>query len=152
MTRLAEKSRVRSVQLSGAQDMATGVQYDQALDTYVFQDDVTIIGAQLYVENLVNDAHSNADGSYNYSAELTRQGSRNMPGSLLRNDGNKTWNAVIVVGGSDNRKGELLMFPAGYGVEVDEGESINLLGFMIYVGAGGNMGFYANATLYYVER
>lgn len=155
MVRLAESKRVRSVVIGApsATPIATGVTQDGVNASYVFQDDVTIIGCSIMVEFDVKDAHSNADGQYNGIAELSRQAVRSAPGIIHRTEClHACWNAAISIGGQGNKVQSEIMFPEGYGVEVDEGEGVNLLYYANYLGAGGDLNFYANAVIWYVER
>lgn len=151
-----EGKRVRSLHLgSGGISLATGVPQDIALASFTWTDDVRVIGAQLYCEFLVLDAHVNADGQINYYVELTRQSQRGLGGivnTILMNCGEKAWSAAIVTGGGDNRKGESVMFPEGYGQDFDEGEVISVLGLLEWLGAGGTLNFYMDVLVYYVER
>lgn len=150
--RLPEKYRVRTVQLGfGAIQLATGVPSDTVAASYTFQDDVTLIGTQILAEVNPADAHVNADGDADVLMELSRQGQRAQPGIILFVALNTVWTAAIVVGGA-TRKAESVMFPVGYGVEIDEGEAVNFLAYGNWIGAGGTLAMYGNSILYYVER
>lgn len=153
VTRLVEKKRVRTIQLGWAQTLATSVGFDGTAAFHTFQDDVTLIGFEILGEFAPLDAHANADGAYNGWFELSRQAYRAMPGSIGILALHCVWTATIVIGGNGNRK-ELgpVFFPEGYGIEIDEGESVNFLAFLEYIGAGGDLNAYGNALLYYVER
>ena len=152
--RLPEGKRVRTVTLGHVLEaVVTEVPTDKTLVTEVFQDDVTIIGALLATEWLITDAMANADGDLNSYVILTRAATRAQKTSdILMCNTQKVWTAAIVIGNGDNRKEVTIMFPEGMGIEVDEGEAINILAFLEWTGAGGNSAFYANAILYYVER
>lgn len=152
MARLPANRRVRTVQLHAGAILATGVPYNNVIATFTFQDDVTIIGASLASEFLIQDAHANADGQYNLVSELTRQSRAELPGTIVNNYNECCWTAAIVIPGQGNRHSEPVMFPAGYGIEVDEGEVVNVYVFGEWVGAGGDLSFYADAIIYYVER
>ena len=150
--RVPEKQRIRTVQIGwGGIAVATGVAYDAVAASYTFQDDVKIVGAQITIEVGVVDAHLNADAMILYLAELSRQAQRAMPGVIVMCPGGMGWTAAICLSGEVRRSVEI-MFPAGYGIEVDEGEAINFLAFLQYTGAGGDLTFYGNSILYYVER
>jgi hypothetical protein len=151
--RLPEGKRVRTIDMGYAAVLVTStVVLDGVGVSHVFQDDVTIIGYQLAHEWLVDDTDSNTDGSINSILELSRQGQRSQPGLMGRIHQHSVWNAAIVIGNGDLRKQQLYMFPEGYGIEVDEGEGINLLYFLEYIGGGGPVSTYGNAIIYYVER
>lgn len=150
MPRLAEGKRIRSIQFGADLSITSGVTYDQVAATHVFQDDVTIVGAEIMLEFLISDALSNTDGTVNGIAELSRQGQRAQPGTIGWCVIHTTWNGVICIGG-ETRKSEVIMFPDGMGVEVDEGEGVNALGFLTYTGTG-SCPAYINIIVYYVER
>lgn len=152
MTRLAEKNRVRSVVMGGTENVATGVDFSGVMTggSHVFQDDVTIIGAQVAGEFLILDASMNADGMFNGIFELSRQAVRSQPGSILWVVQHAVWTAAIHSGG-ETRKSKEIMFPLGQGIEIDEGESINLLAFLQWVGTG-TIATYGNAVVWYTER
>lgn len=152
MARVPENKRIRSHVMGGSETLATTVDFDGTIDSYCFQDDVKLIGFSIHTEFLVTDAHTNADGQINSFVELTRSANRSQDGSIGLITMEKAWNAAIVVGNDDNRKDCYVMFPDGCGYEFDEGEYVNLLGLLEWVGAGGNVGFYANVVLYWVER
>ncbi len=149
--RLPEKYRVRSLLITDYAAVATGVA-SVTSQSHVFQDDVTIIGVEINMEWLILDAMSNADGLYNGLAEVSRQGTRSQPGYLIGIETQKVWNAAIVIGSGDNRKTERMFYPAGYGVEIDEGESVTLMSFLECVTNAGPFSCYLKATIYYVER
>lgn len=150
--RLAEGRRVRSVHLGSNQILTTAVDYVGNMGAYVFQDDVTIIGCSLHAGFLVQDAHANADGLIHHYLSITRQAAHGLPGELLIQILHKVWTAAIVVGGMDNFMNSLVMYPGGYGVEVDEGEGINIQGQGEWVGGGGTIQWYTDGLIYYVER
>jgi len=149
--RLAEGKRIRTAAGGGGVALATTVDFDAVLGAYVFQDDVTIIG--FYVSNvaIINDAHSNADGMIHATIELSRQGVRGQPGIIGRASIHAVWNAILGLTGELWQR-QTVMFPDGCGIEVDEGEGVNLLGLAEYVGAGGDLSWWGEFILYYVER
>jgi len=149
--RLAEKNRVRSIVINGGVEVLSGVTYTGVKGSHVFQDDVTIIGAQLEVEAEIQDAHSNSDGFVNLHATLTRQATPNDPGVILKAAVLKVWNGLFCIGGGQNRQMESIMFPLGQGIEIDEGEAINLYLMGAWVGTG-NLNSYQQATIHYTER
>lgn len=150
--RLAEGKRVRSHMINASEVLTTAVPFNGVLGSYTFQDDVTLIGAELSIEFLVLDAHVNADGQFNANVELTRQAARGQSAGVMACNTEKAWSAAMIVGNSDNRKTERMMFPEGHGLEFDEGETVNLLALCEWLGAGGTLNFYANCRIYYVER
>lgn len=150
-TRLAEGKRIRTIQLYHTRALATTVGVLLVTDSHLFQDDVTLIGMLLSNKFNLLDAHANADGDADGMIEVTRQASERQPGVLAQLQLKATWSAAIVLGG-EMAKDLLIMFPHGYGVEVDEGESLNLLYSVTWTGAGGNLSFEGSAIIYYVER
>lgn len=151
MTRLAEKNRVRTVIMGGSTLIATMVKFDGTLANYIFQDDVTVIGIELWGVAIVNDAHANADLMVHAHAEVSRQGKMGQPGSLINITQHLLWTAAISVG-QDPWAIRTIFFPAGYGVEMDEGEGLNINSICEYIGAGGTFTWDTHAVIYYVER
>jgi len=149
--RLAEGKRIRTIQLGWIGAVATTVTLDAVMASHTFQDDVTLIGAQILGEWLVEDAEVNADGRVTSLLELSRQAQRAQPGVILMLAQQAVWTAAISVSG-ELRKHALVMFPEGYGIEIDEGEAVNFLAFMSYIGGAGPIDVYGNSILYYVER
>ena len=147
--RLPEKYRIRTLPMSGNVLCATTVDEDVVLQAYVFQDDVTLIGMTIINTPVVIDAHLNADGQLHGRVELSRQGARSYPGSLLVVQLTACWTAILGLGKLVEQ--ETIMYPAGHGVEVDEGEAINLLGYFEWIG-GLDIQWFGDAWLYYVER
>lgn len=150
-----EGRRVRSLHMGSTDLLATTVDVDKTLTSFVWTDDVRVIGAQLSIEFLIKDAHTNTDGQINAFVELTRQAVRGAAGVqnvLLHCHTEKAWNAGIVVGNGDNRKSENVMFPAGYGMDFEEGDDINVNGFLEWLGGGGDVQFFSNTIVYFVER
>lgn len=149
--RLPEGDRVRSITIGGAEDLATTVVFTGALATYTFQDDVTIIGVELSLQAVVLDAHLNADAMAHLHIEATRQATLEEPGALARLKLSNGWTAAITLGGG-TAKELVVMYPKDQGIEVDEGEAVNLLATLNYIGAGGPMTVIGLATFWYTER
>lgn len=152
MARLPARNRIRSVAFAETNVVATTVALTGVIASHVFQDDVTIVGAQLAVEWQLEDAHVNADGSILTRLELTRQAAAELPGGILLLKGGKVWSAAIVIGGDGNSHATGVMYADGNGVEVDEGESVNIVGTLSWVGAGGTVTTIVSGLVYYVER
>jgi len=121
-------------------------------DEWVPQDAVRIIGAEIISEFDIDDALTNQDTLGVLKIELTRAGHEERDGVIMGSQSQFAWNAAIATGSSDQRKREILMFPSGYGIDVDKGEVINLWMAGLYSGAIGTLTMYASATIYYVER
>jgi len=148
--RLAEGKRIRTAFARFTQSLATGIQTDGTGAQFVFQDDVTVIGAEIGQRADVQDTQSNTDGEIDQLLVLTRQASVSQPGELLRMSLQVVWNGVVTIGG-ELAKDKVLMFPDGMGVEIDEGEALNLLFQWLYTGSG-SVTSDAYMILYYVER
>lgn len=149
MVRVPEAKRVRSVIAYLTLPAPTGTPSDAA-HALVFQDDVKIIGVELCGRWSIDDTLSNTDGSIVSLIELTRAATRQQPAMIARLDQHATWNGILCIGG-DLTKEVIVMFGNDAGIEVDEGEYINLLAHVEYVGAG-SAPFDATAIIYYVER
>jgi len=147
--RVPEAKRVRSAIAYLTLPAPTGVPAD-AQFALVFQDDVKIIGVELTGRWSVDDTLSNTDGAVVSLLELTRAATMLQPACIARVDQSLTWNGILCIGG-DLTKEVVIMFPDGTGVEVDEGEYVNLLAHVEYVGSG-SAPFDATAIIYYVER
>jgi len=134
--------------------VATGVDYNQTVEGYVFQEDITLIGWSAHVEALVQDAHANADGQLNVNVDLSRSGTRGDREAMIAEiNMEKCWTAAVVIGNSDNREDHpATFFPEGYGIDFNEGDVINVNGLVEWIGAGGAMYFWIYFILYYVER
>lgn len=150
MARTPEGRRVKSVVLGGLQDLATGIELDEVAMSYQFLDDVRIIGLEISCVAEPDDAASNSDGRLHLYAEVSRSSLRGRPGSLGIAYTFAVWNALIAMGSFTEHL--VAMFPEGYGIDIDEGEHVNLLAYAHYTGGAGPIKVYENAVLYYVER
>lgn len=149
--RLAEGKRVRTTMFGGNYLQPHGESEARlGINSHIFQDDVTIIGVTLAHEILVTDVALNADAQLEITSEVSRQGRMYLDGLLIHFEGQAMWTAGIAV--FQNIRGQVsVMFPEGHGIEVDEGEGVNLhLGFNN--GATVDLSAFALVTLYYVER
>ena len=100
MARTAEKYRIRSVHLIGSEQLSTGVQIPGSVVlSHVFQDDVLLIGMSIHAHLYVPDAHSNVDGAFESTLQISRQAFYDAPGAYLDAFISSTWNATIVIGG-----------------------------------------------------
>ena len=151
-TRLPEKYRLRTTQMIGTIELVTAEPKVATLVDHVFQDDITLIGAQIRYGFLVHDPHANADGFCEANCSLTRAGVASSPGAFMYTSWAKVWTAAIVIGNEDNLRTDRFVLPHPYGQEFDEGEGISYMGFFQWHGAGGNLSYYADILLMYVER
>ena len=150
---LPETKRVRSVVMTEfVTVLATGVSVSNKVEkTHIWQDDVVLIGAELECEAMISDAHSNGDGMINARMMLSPQAGFNDPGYILTSAVLKVWNGLISIDGGSGRQMERMFYPAGLGVNYDEGESINLVGIYEWIGVGGDLSVYGSARLYYLK-
>jgi len=153
MTRphLPEKKRIRSVLLGSIESVLTTVTQDKVADSHQWEDDVTVIGIQFDSEVEILDVAMNADGLFNYIQELSRGGTRAMPGSLGRDTLYGIWTAAISAHGP-LRQTKTYFAPEGYGWDFDEGSVINLLAYLHYTGGVASVPMYTTCTVFYVER
>lgn len=149
---LPETKRVRSVVMPEFGDvLATGVSESNVVErTHIWQDDVVLLGAELECEAMINDAAMNADGMVNIRMMLSPQAGFNDPGYILTAAVLKVWTGLIAIGGGPSRDIQRMFYPAGYGVNYDEGESINLVGIFEWIGIA-TLTIYGSARLYYVK-
>ncbi len=150
---LPETKRVRSVVMTEFVNvLTTTVSESNVVEkTHIWQDNVVLIGAELECEAMIADAHLNADGMINIRMMLSPQAGFNDPGYILTAAVLKAWTAAISIGGGMSRDIQRMFYPAGYGVNYDEGESINLVGIYEWIGAGGTLSVYGSARLYYLK-
>lgn len=115
--------------------------------TYEFEDDVRIIGTDIQIECYLSDPALNADGNANIISSINRA---NQKLNELTMCGG--WTAVLYYGDL-GRKSRMIMFPEGYGVDVDEGEGITQYFWTQMVSsAPASFGLYCRGYLFYVER
>jgi len=149
--RLAESKRIRTAIMGCNHDVVTAVATDVVGDAYTFQDDVTIIGYYMRSVCMIEDAMTNTDSIFHGYGALSRSGRRSQPGEFGRCGISGIWNGLFYIGATWDYMKDVI-FPEGYGIEVDEGETVNLLVFLEYNGDGGDLGWFNEAILLYVER
>jgi len=156
--RLPEGKRLRSEYIEMHIDNLDGsaVFLDYATETWTPQDDITIVGYNLRALLDFGAAPTMVSGDCVGVAELTRSAKNKSPGiigtiSVSMEVNVKTAETAML--GSKHME-DTIFFPDGIGVEVDEGESINLLGLFsgqgIVAAAACDCSF--RAVIYYVER
>ena len=158
MRRVPSAQRIRTKYLGGAVDgedlMANGVPYGPKVRLeWVVQDDIKVVGLEIINEINALDAHRNADFHCQMITELSRGGVLERDGSLGCCQLEFGWTATIALGGGNGgqRNQLCIMFPQGYGVEIDEGEVLNMLKYASYIG-GSDVLTYSSVIVYYVER
>lgn len=152
MARTPVGKRVRSIYLAGgAIGIIAGATEDKnAAGIHLWDEDVTVIGVAVTCEALITDAAMNADADLEHIAEVSRAADRGIAGGIAKVEARSGWTAAIVTGG-EATKTIVVMFPAGYGVDFDDGESI-YMNHYVNNGSTVTLNFYENATVYYVER
>lgn len=121
------------------------------VEEWTVQDNITIIGAEVVIEADVQDANSNADGEHKGIVEVTRAATIERDGGIVSVQQQNVWNGIIHIGGG-LRTTERVMFPEGYGIDVDEGEKVNLCAYFNNTAVGGDLSWFASARIYYVEN
>lgn len=151
--RLAESKRIRTAYFGfGKVEVFHAEPHDIVGASYIFQDDVTVVGFELMNYPLPKDAQLNTDGIVHGRMELSRQGRRSQPGVLCINEITVGWTGTMVFGAS-LAKEIVVMYPDGMGVELDEGEGLNILALLEFTaGAGEHCDWFGECILYYVER
>jgi len=129
---------------------AAGSPYDEVLASYVFQDDVKVVGFELQAVPIIADVEMNADGCVHGTVMLSRQARRGLPGTMGQVSVHAIWTATIALGGQV-WESLVFMFPGDTGWEIDEGESVNMLAWFETTCAT-PVKWYGDAVIYYVER
>lgn len=146
-----KSKRIRTKFLGGAVE-------GEMLDTFlpgvlvqwIVQHNITVIGCELIAEIDMTDSLSNADYESQLIIELTRAGTIEQDSCISSLQLEICFNGVVSIGG-DLRKTLVMMFPEGYGVDVDEGEILNLVAYFSFVSAGAPHS-YGSCIVYYVEN
>jgi len=136
--------------LTGKASVAAGVPHLGSLTQWVPQDNVRIIGTIINMEIDVRDADSNTDNEAKGMVELTRAATIEQDGCINRVEMQHIWNGLFSIAG-DLRKQLVVMFPDGYGIDIDEGNPVNLVAYWSVTG-GGPIDFFGSCLIYYVER
>jgi len=150
-SRTAIKTHVIGGGTPGKVDCAvSGDGYLGVVDDWFPQDNIRILGIEISGEIGVDDTASNTDGDGRCIFEISRAGAIERPGCLIFVELNTVWNGILCIGG-EIRKQNIVIFPSGYGVDIDAGEGLNLT---YYAAFTGNVprSFWGKAIIYYVER
>lgn len=146
--RTPDSRRVKTLWLQGTvPTVAAGV--ETVTTSHTFQDDVRVIGCHVEANSIVTDAQLNADGRMHTQGEVSKHGVQGHDGALLRAQVFAGWTAAIAIG--NLLASEQVVFPEGYGVDFDDGETIYLHGQLENIGAVTGVGLVV-AIIYYVER
>lgn len=122
---------------------------------WVSPDDYTLIGFELTAHV---DPETNMDsGRIAMDAEITRTSSFGTQGVIGRSEARLECRTAVIGAGTTEtvsgrqRAENIVMFPDGHGIDIDEGETINLLTWSQNSMANSHFA-YAQAILYLVER
>ena len=149
--RTPDGKRIKTLYISGAAVLAHGEVSDvNAAGSHTFQDDVRVIGAEVTAEALLTDVAINADGQFQHIATVSKHGDRANPGDMVAIENQGIWHGIFYAG-TPTRRSIVVMFPEGYGVDYDDGETINLHHYCVNE-TNTTVNFYENAIIYYVER
>ena len=141
---------VRTKVLAGSENVVAGTTVREVLAYWLCQDNIRIIGCEVKVDINVPDTAMNADHLVVGTVDLTRAPHYSQDGDICQAGIRAIWTAAILAGG-DLVKNLVMMFPEGYGINVDEGEFVNLLCDFAVVGTI-TISMYGTAIVYYVER
>lgn len=149
------KTRVKTKYLGGGQAggtlVATGVPTFAVPESWVVQDDIRVIGCELIVEINALDTHYNGDFHSQLIGELTRAATIEQSSCILSLQIEFGWTGIFSTGGGQ-RRNLVVMFPTGYGVDLDEGEILNVLLYASLTTGTGDCWHFVSAVVYYVER
>jgi len=148
--RTPQNKRVRTFMMQGniiavAQTPSGGV----LVLAKLIQDDITVIGAECISSAELPDAALNTDGFISTSCELSRVGLHSRDGTILKAHTLARWHGIFYAG--DMMHTETAFFPEGYGVDIDDGEYLNLIGTN-QNNSDAQVTAYQNCIVYYVER
>lgn len=122
-----------------------------AATEFVFQQDVTVIGAELSTTITMSAAALAEVGGYSVLAEVTRAAQASKDSGLLSTVSAEKHAAVALAIGVDLAKAERILLPAGYGIDYSEGEPINLIGILTSEQAAEDtLNCHVHAIIYYV--
>lgn len=149
MTTKARKVRAQVLQ-EGVANL-THATTETTSATWTPQRDVTIIGFELMCNAGLAAAEIAEAGGYEVVAELTQEAAVNGTTALGRVHQSAVWEAGADQHDLDTT--EVTMFPEGYGVDLDDGESINLVGSAFNSQAASDAAdYYWRCIIYYVDR
>lgn len=148
--RTAEGKRIRTFMMQGvitavAQTPSGGV----LVLARLIQDNITIIGAECISSCEVTDTALNTDGFVSSSCELSRVGIHSRDGTILKAHTVARWHGIFFAG--DIMHTETAFFPEGFGIDIDDGEYLNLIGTN-QNNSDDTLACYQNCIVYYVER
>jgi len=130
---------------------AAETQFLGIIDDWAPQDKIRIIGCLVNMEMDVKAPNFALACECKGMVELTRAGRIERDGSICRAEMQTIWATTVVNTGFDSRKQIVVMFPEGYGIDVDSAEMLNLCAYF-YKSTNQDFVFFGSATIYYVER
>ncbi len=120
--------------------------------SWLVQENITIVGVSGKVASSFSVMPQVA-GAIHTHAELSRAGQRAQPGAIWDCESNCWINASPDAHVGDPNQGRTVMFPEGYGIDVDDGEFIYLhMGCFCACLNAGNHEHACYVIIYYVER
>jgi len=160
MTRTPVKNRIKTMILMGGktfnvEDSAESIAY--MYDEHIFLEDVTIIGWRLSVHWSPGTHGDFQAGHVESLGHLTIQGSRFQDGEIAHLSALMRWmdsvTATGVCGDTTNTISDML--PDPYGIDINEGSSLKLMGnanWTALASGAGTLAASAWAIIYYRER
>jgi len=136
----------------------TIIQYN-AFATWTLQEDITVIGCRCQAQTMFEATPALTEGTAMTAMEFSRNGAWGGDGQILALHAHiQYWTEIVIAAQLGGCFGDLcremtLMFPEGYGVDVDDGEHLylNLMAINTIL-ASGQFDSEAVASIYYVER
>ena len=125
MTQTATGKRILTKVLTDTINALVHATTVQQAVSWVVQQDISIIGVRTRVSAQIAGAELAEVGGYEAVVEVSRSAVRNTDSSLMQSALDAAWAAAGVC--PANSKGETVMFPSDYRVDMDQGESINML-------------------------
>lgn len=130
-----------------------------AINQWTTQDDIRVIGVHLSVASHLGSTPAMQEGLFWSQAEISRNGKSYQDGILIRVHCKLYyWTEIVIadqLAGShgDTDRQELVMFPDGHGVDLDDGETLYLHERgEVFIMSAGSPQMSALAIIYYVER
>lgn len=124
---------------------------ETGVDSWVVQDDITVVGIELDVGPTAAIGLIVETGGYSLHAEVTRAADLNKDSALLRVRNNSTWSIA-----GDNPKpvqSDSIIFPEDARVDIDDGEALNLIfSAQSIMATLDTLTAFANANILYYNR
>ena len=151
---MAIQKKVKSKVIGGGIHPVTIAAVDETflgiIDAWQPQDDIRIIGVEVGIEFDTRAPNFALACEVKGIVELTRAATIESDGRILAVELQHIW-ATTAITVFDFRKQLVMMFPEGYGMDVDSGSSINLAAYF-YKSTNQSYVFFGTGTIFYVER